>query len=93
MPRSVDLTLPRCPDHPARKVTRSGTYGQHEVALYRCQARNGANHAFAPTPGHLVRRFHYPAAEIAHAFVLLGRGSGFHQAALEARERTRTTTD
>jgi hypothetical protein len=88
MPRPLDLTLPRCPDHAARKVTRSGTYGQHGVVLYRCHARNGSTHSFAPTPGHLVRRFHYPAAEIAHALVLLGRASGFHQTALEARERT-----
>ncbi len=89
MPRPLDLTLPRCPQHPARKITRSGTYGQHEVPLYRCQARSGSTHGFAPTPDHLVRRFHYPAAEIAHALVLLGRGSGFYQAALEARERTK----
>lgn len=89
MAQPLDLSLPRCPKHPARKVTRSGTYGQHEVALYRCHARSGATHSFAPTPGHLVRRFHYPAAEIAHALVLLGRGSGFYQAALEARERTK----
>lgn len=89
MPRPLDLTLPRCPRHPARKVTRSGIYGKHEVSLYRCHARGGATHSFAPTPTHLVRRFHYPAIEIAHALVLLGRGSGFYQAALEARERTK----
>lgn len=43
-------------------------------------------HAFAEPSSETVRHFHYPIDVIAHALVLLGRGTSYYLTALEARE-------
>jgi hypothetical protein len=52
MARPLDLGFSRCPDYPARKVTRSGKYRQHEVARYIAVTRAAARRTVSrPHPG------------------------------------------
>jgi hypothetical protein len=88
MPRSLDATLPRCPDHETGRITKSGTYGTQQRTLYRCVPRGGKTHCFTVTPQDYLRGFRYPISEIAHALWMLGRGTSFWQAGADARERT-----
>ena len=91
MPRPVPAGLPRCPRHSTSVVTRRGRYGLRQRQLLQCRPPRGAPHTFAEPSSETVRHFHYPIDEIAHALVLLGRGTSYNLTAYEARERSGRT--
>lgn len=83
----MTLELPPCPRHARSRVTRAGHYGLRRRQLYRCRPRPPAEpHAFAEPSSETLRHFHYPVDVIAHALVLLGRGTSYYLTGLEARE-------
>jgi hypothetical protein len=87
MPRPLDTTLSRCPEHATGRVTKRGTYGTQQRTMYRCAPRGGTTHYFTITPPGYLRGFRYPTSEIAHALWMLGRGTSFWQAGADARDR------
>jgi hypothetical protein len=69
-------------------VTRRGRYGLRNRQLLQCRPAHAAPHAFAEPSSETLRHFHFPIDEIAHALVLLGRGTSYNLTAYEARERS-----
>jgi hypothetical protein len=92
--RNLNLSLPRCPEHPGSTVRADGTQGDPPRQRLRCfyAGADGVvrKHGFTPSPdgpgaGRLLFGGRYTAADVAEALVDVARGATYTQAARRAR--------